>query len=283
MKNTKYKANDLDINFTSQTSPIIIGGTGRSGTTLLRVMLDTHPNLCAGPETWLFTPQLINVSQLAKNFDISEKNVLNILHQSRSRGEFIDIFFTKYLNQCGKRRWAEKTPANIENMDFIFKTFPDARFIEMVRDGRDVVCSLRTFPRHKVVNDKLVPLNTWNPLDQCIKRWIQATEHSRPYWNHPQYMRVRYEDLINQTEATLYDVCAFIGELFDSSMLQYYKITRQSRDTTRFPQNPEATKPLYKNAINRWKSDFCEQDKRMFKIMSGDLLEIFGYETSSDW
>src|SRR5688572_21024001 len=151
--------------YTSSASPILVGGCGRSGTTLMRVILDTHPRICCGPESRLFQPRVPSPPKLARRFDLPEAAVGELFAKSGSQAELIDRFFALYSESRHKPRWAEKPPRNVLYLDYIFEHFPNARFVHMIRDGRDTICSLRTHPRHKVVDGKIVKLNTWHPIE----------------------------------------------------------------------------------------------------------------------
>jgi protein-tyrosine sulfotransferase len=269
--------------YVSSARPIIIGGCGRSGTTLMRVILDTHPNICCGPESHLFLPHRPNIRTAARRFGLPDADVEALFHRSRSQAAFVDEFFRAYAARQHKPRWAEKTPRNVLQLDFIFEHFPDARFIHMLRDGRDTVCSLRTHPRHRVVNGELVKLNTWHPLEQCISRWVTDVRAGLRYRQDPRYMEVRYEDLVSDPRATLERVFAFIGEPFDARVLDYHEVRGQSRDVTNFPQNPEATRAMYKGAVSRWAKDLSADDVLLFKRMAGSLLVETGYAVDDAW
>lgn len=274
-------------NYVSQARPIIIGGCPRSGTTLMRVILDTHPNICCGPESAFFIPERFHpkrrIEKLAWKFDIPVEVVESLLKEAGSLTEFIETFFGEYCRRSGKNRWAEKTPRNILHLGFIFKHFPNAVFIHMIRDGRDVVCSLRTFPKYKMVDGKLVDLDTWNPLDVCIKRWVQHLRVGFQYRGDPRYKEVRYESLVLNTKETLVDLFNFLEEPWDSRVLDYHKVVGGSRSFVKFPQNPEATKPIYSRSIGRWRRDLSAEDRKLFKQMAGALLIELGYASSDDW
>ena len=81
-----------------------------------------------------------------------------------------------------------------------FPLFPAARFVHVLRDGRDVACSLRTHPRHKVVDGELVPTGIRKPIAGCARRWVRDIESSRRWWGDPRFMTVRYEDLVAEPE-----------------------------------------------------------------------------------
>jgi hypothetical protein len=269
--------------YTSSARPIIVGGCGRSGTTLMRVILDTHPSICCGPESHLFPPQRPTARSLAKRFGMDEAVIDRLLRESRSQAEFIDVFFGRYAAAQNKRRWAEKTPRNVLELDFIFEHFPHARFIHMIRDGRDTVCSLRTHPRHKVVNGELVKLNTWHPLEQCIARWVTDVRAGLKFRNDPRYLEVRYEDLVARPRPTLERAFAFLEEPFDERVLQYHEVQGQSRDVVNFPQNPEATGAMYTRAVARWQKDMSLEDVELFRRQAGALLIETGYVPDDSW
>ena len=127
-------------------APIVLGGCGRSGTTLLRMMLDSHRRICCGPESSLFRRRALDPEALADRFGFPREAVRAIYEASRSRPAFIEGFAALCMQQAGKQRWAEKTPRNISRIGEVFRWFPEARFIHVLRDGRDVACSLQDTP-----------------------------------------------------------------------------------------------------------------------------------------
>lgn len=266
---------------TSDAQPVIVGGCPRSGTTLIRVILDTHPHLCCGPESEIFKPGPRNPRRLAELFDLDPATVAILQQQAASQAEFIAQFFRLYCQETGKKRWAEKTPNNIQSLDFIFEHFPEAKFIHMVRDGRDTICSLRTHPRHKVVNGKLIKLDTNNPIEQCIDTWVRETSRGLSWRNDPRYFELRYEDVVNDPEPTLRQVFEFIDEPWDPAVLDFHEVSSASRDVTRFPQNPEAVQKLSPRSLARWKTDLSEEELRLFYEKAGDLMAKFGYDVES--
>jgi protein-tyrosine sulfotransferase len=269
--------------YVSDASPIIIGGCPRSGTTLMRVMLDTHSRICCGPECSLLLPRWPHVRNLARRFVIPEGAIQALFKTSRSQGWFADEFFKLYCATLGKPRWAEKTVANIHHLDFIFSRFPKASFIHVIRDGRDTVCSLRTHPRHKVVNGQLVKLNTRHPLEPCVQRWVDYVQAGLKHRSDPRYLEVRYEDLVANPRATLERVFAFVGEQFEERVLDFHAVEGGSRDSTNNPQNPEANQPVYTKAISRWRADFSAGEVDTFKRVGGSLLVQLHYAQDNNW
>jgi hypothetical protein len=187
------------------------------------------------------------------------------------------------MARSGKRRWAEKTPRNIRRLDVIFRHFPQARFVHVLRDGRDVACSLRTHPRHRVVNSELVPLNIWKPISGCARRWRDDIERSRPYWSDPRFLTLRYEELVREPLPVLERLMAFVGEAWDDGMLEHAGTGSPFRNVTTFAQNPEALKPVNTRAVSRWQRDLDAKDRRIFKRIAGKLLIELGYADDDEW
>ena len=264
-------------------SPIVLGGCGRSGTTVLRVMLDSHRRLCCGPESSLFRRRAVDPDWLADRFGFDRGEVRALRDAAPSRAAFIEAFADLCMRKAGKARWAEKTPRNIARIADIFRIFPAARFVHVLRDGRDVACSLRTHPRHKVVDGKLVPLDTWKPIAGCARRWVRDIEGSRRWWGDPRFHTVRYEDLVLDPRPVLERLMGFLGEDWDEAMLAHASVESPFRDATRFAQNPEALVAVNTASIGRWERDLDERDRRIFKRIAGPLLVELGYASDNRW
>jgi hypothetical protein len=269
--------------YVSQNNPVVIGGCARSGTSLLRVMVDSHPNIYCGPETGLLYLKTLSSKKiygLSQKFDIPGKQIRRLKEQTSSYIQFIESFFTLLRELAGKPRWGDKSPANVLHLDRIFRYFPNSQFIHMIRDGRDTACSLKTFPRYKMLSGKRVERDTNNPLDQCIRRWVSNVREGIRWRGDPRYIEVKYEDLIQNDEKTLRKVFNFLNEPWEQQVIKYYE---DSHDEEKMIQNPGASKPIYKTAQNRWKKEFTSEDKKLFKKLAGDLLIELKYEENKDW
>jgi hypothetical protein len=278
-----HAADSFAIEHPSGFAPIVLGGCGRSGTTLLRMMLDSHRRICCGPESSLFRRRAIDPESLAGRFGFEGAEVRAIYDASRSRPAFIEAFAALCMQRAGKARWAEKTPRNISRLGAIFRCFPEARFVHVLRDGRDVACSLRSHPRHKVVDGKLVPLGTWKPIAGGARRWVRDIEGSRRWWGDPRFHTVRYEDLVLNPRPVLERLMAFLGEDWDEAMLAHAAAESPFRDATRFAQNPEALGAVSTASLSRWQRDMDARDRRIFKRIAGPLLVELGYAADDGW
>lgn len=271
------KFEDDNSSFVSQRKIVIIGGCGRSGSTILRVMLDTHSQIASGPESLLFLPIPINPEDLESKFEISSKRS-GEWARKYGRWEFIIRFQKAYLAKRKRTLWADKTSRNVHRFGAILKHFPNTKLLHIVRDARDVVASLRTHPKRRVVNGKIEETGIVNPFEACLERWLFAVSDGFKYRDHPNYHEVRYEDLVSETESTLLDVCRHIGIEYEPSMLNFYQQRGGSRDPLRFPQNIEATLPIFQSSIGRWRKDLTSQEARTVVREAKLFLEKLGYK-----
>jgi protein-tyrosine sulfotransferase len=263
-KNLDWEPTPFDESAYSSDSPIVvIGGCGRSGTTLLRVMLDSHSE--------------IDCSDLASKFDLSESLLLTVLCNSPSRAQFIDSFRALCLASVGKSLWADKTARNVHRFPAIARSFKNVRFLHVIRDGRDVVCSLRTHPKRRRVGDQLLLSGVQMPLKDCIDRWRLAITDGLRMSAHPAYKEVRYEDLVLDTESTLRDVCGFLGVEYEPAMAVFDAIKTPLRDPRRFPQNVEATRPLSSSSLGRWTRDLSPPEQILVNESLQNLLRALHY------
>jgi protein-tyrosine sulfotransferase len=264
-------------------APIVLGGCGRSGTTLVRMMLDSHRRICCGPESSLFRRRAIDADWLADRFGLPRAAVTAIRDAARSRPDFVEAFAGLCMRQAGTARWAEKTPRNIARIGEIFRCFPSARFVHVLRDGRDVACSLRTHPRHRVVDGRLVPTGIRRPIAGCARRWVRDIEGSRRWWGDPRFRTVRYEDLVLNPRPVLEGLMTFLGERWDEAMLSHAAADSPFRDATRFAQSPEALGAVSTASLGRWQRDLDARDRRIFKRIAGPLLVELGYARDDGW
>lgn len=263
--------------FVSNKTIFVICGCGRSGTSLLRVMLDTHSLLACGPECLLFLPTPINLDGLHAKFELPIKQLRSWKRTCETRIEFIFRFQEAYLSMRERNIWGDKTSRNIHRLEQIWKHFPNAKVIHVVRDPRDVVRSLKTHRKRKVVDGQIVPTGWIQPLDDCIDRWLRAMNDALPFRGTPNYMEMKYEDLVFDTIPTLTRVCRHIGVHFEEQMLEFHKVTSKSRDATLFPQNIEATQPLSTASVGKWKEELINEEVEEVVRCTHDYMTKLDY------
>ncbi|MGI9020610.1 MAG: sulfotransferase family protein [Solirubrobacterales bacterium] len=283
-------------------APFVVG-VGRSGTTLLRLMLDAHPQLAMPPETG-FIPGLIRA---AKAEDATPQTLLEAVTSHRKWGDFpmsesellarwrelerlrprpaVRAFYELYAEHQGKPRWGDKTPGYTMYMGPISRTLPEARFVHVIRDGRAVALSrMRTLALRPVEMSKVA--NRWQKRVRKARAKGEALEH---------YLEIRYEDLVREPESTLRRVCEFIELDWDPALLDYHRrsserLAELDRDIpawgkklprsaeSRMALHEQTTKPPDPARIDRWRSELSAADIATFEQVAGDLLEELGYE-----
>jgi hypothetical protein len=285
--------------------PIIVGSP-RSGTTLLRFMLDSHPELAIPPETGFLTlgPKLkgrglklreqflrevINFPGKAPvwpDFEIPEESFRASLSEISpfTVPEGYRAFYRLYAARFGKSRWGDKTPLYCLDIATIRNVLPEARFIHIIRDGRDAALSLRRMwfsPGWKIETQAAY----WR---KCVLAARRAGA------GRSDYIEVRYEDLILNTRDTLKRICTFIDLSFDEAMLRYYiraperlkehkgrllpDGTMLRSQEQRLSQQKRTMEPPDPACVYAWKSKMSAEDRERFLLVAGDLLRDLGYE-----
>jgi len=291
-------------------SPFIVGH-GRSGTTLLRLMLDAHPEMAIPPETQ-FIPQLIDAS---KRPGLPAENVISELVNHRRFGDFgftaeeirenflkldpFDItealryFYRTYAERQGKPRWGDKSPGYGWTMHRVDRVMPEAYFIHLIRDGRDVTLSL--LARHEDAPRAGGQARHWKTRVLKTRKLGGEVRH---------YMELRYEDLITDPEPHLRRICDFIKLDFDDAMLRYYERAEERMSEIKRDMDPgteltakrsrgvlkaerrvsvhELTKePPRTDRIGVWRKEMKPEDLATFERIAGPLLVELGYDLGS--
>jgi lipopolysaccharide biosynthesis protein/glycosyltransferase involved in cell wall biosynthesis len=284
-------------------APFVVG-VARSGTTLLRLMLDAHPDLSIPPETE-FIPVIIQACNKSANpledylnaivshrFWQDQHIDIQLLRQKIAMldpfnlGEALRAFYQLYAEKFNKSRWGDKS-AYLHIMPLVQGMFPEARFIHIVRDGRDVASSTR---------------GLWfgpQTLEEAAKSWLRDIQEARKHISNLNwYLEVRYEDLVVYTEPTLKKICRFIDLPWNASMLEYYKNANarlaeftsvMARDGKRVIAAEERRK-IHINLlrqpdssrIGRWRSEMTAAEQNKFEEIAGNLLLSLGYDTGAE-
>jgi len=272
--------------------PIFIIGVGRSGTTLLAAMIGAHSRISCGPETHFFsgldkvdkkliceprswpihasrflaTLQHSKVVNVSRKYKITEEEIFKFLQKREPSIENMLRCFTEHhMNNQGKFRWAEKTPDHLRYVYQIRKYFPNSPILRIVRDPRDVALSLV-----KV---------SWGPdsfLEALIiYRWYDDLS-SDFFLNDNLSYTLRYEDLVLNPERELKKICEFIGENFESNMLDTSK-SSTNVNSRKVPWKQLASQPPNKSRVFSWKNQLLHSKIMLSESILGDRIKAYGY------
>ena len=283
-------------------APFVVGVT-RSGTTLLRLMLDSHSQLAVPPETHF----ALDVIAAFKRGPVSPERFVDIVTTHRRWPDFgldadvllarvVDVepldagpalraFYRYYADEAGKPRWGDKTPGYLRKMAKIEKALPEARFVHLIRDGRDVAVSITGLH----FGPRSVP--------EAAHRWAKRIRVAREQGARvSHYTELRYEDLIRDPEPALRRLCEFVELDWSTAMLDYHdrapnrlqEITRdlpRSREGEVIPAEQRvgihalASRPPQADRVGRWRTEMSASDQAAFVESAGDLLTELGYPT----
>lgn len=203
-------------------APIFIIGVYRSGTTLLRYIVDSHSRICCPPESDFLLPLL---SVLDDDRALPSLNNLGYDddHVTQRIRLFASYFFQNYAAAVGKPRWADKTPSYIDCLDNLLRVFPNAQFVFIYRNGLSQSHSMTrggTYkrpvlePHCRAGEDlRLGAMRYWSQQVCKMAKFEQD--------NPQQVTSIRYEDLCDDPNTTMQAVFRFLGEEFEKDAISY--------------------------------------------------------------
>lgn len=247
----------LPIDDQYRSRPFFIVGAARSGTTLLRVMLDSHSDLSIGPETNVLH-RWFEAASSAKTLGFFPYALDEI---QRYPAAALELLLLRYTRERGKKRWGDKTPNYTPVLGQILTCWPESQVIHCVRDGRDVVCSMQQ-------------RWGWN-VGAAAKRWAERVEAVLLYAERlgpERYIEVRYESLVANPERQLRRLLSFLGEVWDPEVLNYASSPHDGMTDV-----PEAGLAISVASVGRWKDEMSTLDLVRFRRRAGPLLERLGY------
>jgi Sulfotransferase family len=179
--------------------------------------------------------------------------------------------FQAYADIHGKPGWGDKTPYYVEHLEEVWRVFPEARVVNLVRDGRDVALSLLRVP--------FGPANVW----AAAHMWRSAVEAGeRAQGRRPDgVLTVRYEDLVADPETVVPRICAFAEIAYDPSMLALEEsagaVARGQEDWFR-----ELYSGISARSVGKWRRQMTISQRALFASVAGDVLRRHGYDVPDD-
>ncbi len=269
--------------------PFFVVGAQRSGTTMLRLMLNQHPDVAVPFESGFVTDfaarqadfgDLSDPANAARMLDAIASHPLvkkgNLILDTQAilarpitdYASLCDAIFSAYADAKGKRRWGDKTPSYITELDQLWRLFPGCKIVHIVRDGRDVALSnlrvgwgIHNLPR---------AAQDW--------RWKTLLAHKMGAVLAPNYIELRYEELVLAPEQQLRRICEFLELDYDPRMLSYHENSVNEMPQASLDWHRNSVKAPDRSLVYTWKYDMPKADRIIFEQIASDALETFGYE-----
>jgi hypothetical protein len=280
----------------SESKHLFVAGPQRSGTTLLQLILSAHPLITVTPEAQ-FICQLFSL-KLPLKFPLKQTGKDTIIALMRNDDklktwpnfnleEFMATVSWETINQLLDllfRFFAEQNHGGIDYLgnkkgfytnermgQKIKDIFPDAKFIYIVRDPRDIIHSMqKNFP----------PRLLSKAANICQIRGIQMQKMRK---NFPDdVLIIRYEDLIINPETLCSQICDFLGVLFDGQMLNFYKLNTDGSRLIGVTKDihPNTMTPFNPDLIGQWEKTNCfnSEELQTIETITRDYMNQYGYQ-----
>jgi len=275
---------------------VFLVGCARSGTTLLQRIVDAHPQIAVTPELHWITDRFKNGSWMAPEGEVTAELLATLTEHKRfrqlecSRQEFAGLLeagrpvsyptflnrlFALYGRKKGKPLVGNKTPAYVRRLPLFHQIWPGAKFVHIIRDGRDVCLSVlnwyhadRTAGRYSTwAEDPVSTTALW--WERKVRLGQQGGESLPP----DLYYEISYESLVHQPAEECAKLCAFLGVPYEEKMLRFHE------GRTRNKPGLDAKKawlPITPG-LRDWRTQMPPADQERFEAVAGDLLDELGY------
>jgi hypothetical protein len=271
-------------------------GSARSGTTLLRRIVNAHPLIAISPETH-FVPRFHQrrigqtedgrvtdelVTHLARyrrfrRFGVSEEDLRKLLERepAPTYAEFVSGFYDLIGKSRGKRLVGDKTGEYARAVPALHALWPSARFVHLIRDGRDVALSVLAWKQDPGASR----FSTWadDPVMTTALWWEQNVRLARDAGStlpRRLYHEIRYEELVANPDEQCASLCGFLDLPYEPAMLRFHEGKMRNEPGL---SAKKAWLPITQNLRN-WREQMEPESTERFEAVTGELLEQLGYE-----
>jgi len=278
---------------------LFIVGCPRSGTTLLQRIVNAHPQIAITPEShwiphlyekpWALSPEGLIEHKLVRELGAHPKFArLGISRQELKRLEklarngqpltysrLVTTLLDLYGKAHGKPLVGDKTPDYVRRISTLHGLWPEARFVHVIRDGRDVCLSMRDWPK---VHPKPGDFTTWkdDPVSTAAWWWginVRLGRDAGRSLTPGLYYELRYETLVARPQEQCELLCAFLGVPFNEAMLRFHE--GQTRPDPGLEQK-RAGLPVTPG-LRDWQSQMAAEELEQFEAAGGELLDELNY------
>lgn len=275
-------------------APFFIVGAGRSGTTLLRRILQASPEVHIPPETYMVGKAVQIFSKYQNlgwndmthlimaqfefhpdfgHFGISLRPLVQRLKKAKGKDRnlafLLDALYRYHGEQSGKicARWGDKTPYHSLFMPEIEAVFPDVRFVHMLRDGADSVVS---YVKGELQADLHTAAQRWTEYVDAVARYAEK--------NPARVYLLRYEDLVIRPTEVIEPLCVFLGLKYETGMLARTDHAAGMGDVANLKHLKNVMNPISASSIGKGRCSLSMEDRRVLQQLIGPQLARYGYE-----
>jgi hypothetical protein len=273
-------------------APLFILGTERSGSNLLRLILNSHPRIAIPHPPHIvryFTPleplygdlsqdacfrrlvadilRLLDTHIYAWDIPIDADAVAREAEPRNTFGVYVALY-EQYRAHQGKARWGCKSTFMVDHVDTILTRFPDARLILLVRDPRDVAVSSR-----KSVFSTFHPWYTaqlWRDNQRAGLRWLDALPNTQIHLLH-------YERLVADPEGCVRRLCDFLGEEFDMGMLRFFETDEAQKSASLSESWSNTGRPVSQASVAQWREGLSDRERFLIELVARQEMTRLGY------
>ena len=261
----RYSAQKSDLNH------VFIVGIPRSGTSLIFSIIRAHPAFSSiDNETYFFVPRDIfnqNYKNFYDNQFIDYQTLVTLRNQSYDLVDFYDKLTQFILTKENKQRFIEKTPKHLFYLKYLVEHYPNAKFINMIRDGRDCYLS------HKKLESYL-----HKNVDDFAHFWQNGIALREKLNDNSQIIDIKYEQLTKHPWQIMSRVMEFIGEQFYPQQIETHAYSKTS--LSNIQGHDRLKRPIEFVSANTWQQKMNIQEINIFNKIAGQTLEKLGYSVS---
>lgn len=291
---SKFKMRSSEV--AQKTQPFFVVSAGRSGSTLLASLLGKHTKVSMPTEQFVLPQAIVkfnlfnwmqweDVSAIIctefirtkgnQNWQLEARELIDSAHSlpksERNLWNLIDLAFRSYSKSRGEEKaiWGDKTPSNHEHIDIVQSLFKEAKYIFLIRDGRDVINSY--LRKEDEPDDPQFGVDEWN-------RSIQKMDSIRGKLKSDQILDLKYEDLVSNPEEVFQEISQFLNIPFEPVHLESGSgYLNQMGDVGKMEAMTNVNRPINLSSIGKWERELDPKilESVMPKIQKG--LERFGY------
>jgi hypothetical protein len=264
--------------------PFFVVGCERSGTTLVRLMLDSHPHLAVPPESHFvvqgpgpredLTAAIDRILTYPSFHDwdlcLDREQIMKVVADRAigSYAELLRCLYGLFAEAHGKRRWGDKTPRYVHHIPALIALFPDAQFIHVIRNGYETAAS---FYQHGRIGSVISAADWW-------RRVVAEGRRARRLGSE-RYYELRLERLIANPAAILEEVCQFLGEPFSPVMLEYHRDARLRLTPQMLTNHQDVERPPT-SGLRDWTAGLSYDDQIAVQAVCARTMRSLGFPVS---